>query len=168
MKFMTLFIEKIRKHPEFASVSANVKQTNNEKLREVLPKAEKLKSRLIELYTKEYNHHLEQERKEREQKELNKFMKKDLDDDKLKQKLRAQIDIDNNKNGASVVKPISIDTVQYPDDSSSDVRPAPSAPPEIKPSISPKVPSDIPTLENLELPRYVLIFIGFLLKIIFE
>lgn len=61
MKFMTLFIEKIRKHPEYSAVSAIIKQTNNEKLREVLPKAEKLKSRLIEQYTREYANYLEQQ-----------------------------------------------------------------------------------------------------------
>lgn len=61
LKFMTLFIEKIRKHPDFATVPENVRVTNSEKLREVLPRAEKLKAKLLELYTKEYNHYLEEQ-----------------------------------------------------------------------------------------------------------
>lgn len=60
LKFITLFIEKIRKHPEFASVPENVRATNSEKLREVFPKAEKLKAKLVEVYTREHNNYIEQ------------------------------------------------------------------------------------------------------------
>lgn len=60
LKFMTLFIEKIRKHPDFAAVPEKTRATNSEKLREVFPKAEKLKATLIDQYTKEYNLYLEQ------------------------------------------------------------------------------------------------------------
>lgn len=59
MKFMTLFVEKIRAHPEYASVSPQVKATNQAKLKEVMPKAEKLKQKLLEQYTKEYKKYLE-------------------------------------------------------------------------------------------------------------
>lgn len=61
LKFMTLFLEKIRKHPDFASVPENLRAVNSEKLREVLPKAEKLKAKLVDIYTKEYNHYLEEQ-----------------------------------------------------------------------------------------------------------
>lgn len=54
MKFMTLFVEKIRKHPEYASVPAQVKAVNQTKLKEVMPKAEKLKQKLLDQYAKEY------------------------------------------------------------------------------------------------------------------
>lgn len=54
MKFMTLFLEKIRKHPEYVSVPAQVKSVNQAKLKEVMPKAEKLKQKLLEQYAKEY------------------------------------------------------------------------------------------------------------------
>lgn len=61
MKFMTLFVEKMRKHPEYASVPADIKTINQAKLKEVMPKAEKLKQKLLDIYAKEYKKHLEDE-----------------------------------------------------------------------------------------------------------
>lgn len=63
MKFMTLFLEKIRTHPDFATVSVTDRATNSQKLREVMPQAENLKSLLLERYTKEYQKHLEFKRR---------------------------------------------------------------------------------------------------------
>lgn len=60
LKFMTLFLEKIRKHPDFPSVTANEKAVNQAKIREVLPKAENLKAELLERYTKEYDRYIEE------------------------------------------------------------------------------------------------------------
>ncbi|XP_063237206.1 STAM-binding protein-like [Bacillus rossius redtenbacheri] len=70
MKFMTLFIEKIREHPNFASVSAADRASNAQKLREVLPKAEKLKSQLLERYTKEYQKYLEEKKRRDDERAL--------------------------------------------------------------------------------------------------
>lgn len=61
LKFMTLFVEKIRKHPEYALVPTDVKTVNQAKLKEVMPKAEKLKQKLLDIYKKEYKKHLEDE-----------------------------------------------------------------------------------------------------------
>lgn len=61
MKFMTLFLEKIRKHPEYAAVPLEVKAVNQTKLKEVMPKAEKLKQKLIEQFTKEHTQYKENE-----------------------------------------------------------------------------------------------------------
>ncbi|CAH0552782.1 unnamed protein product [Brassicogethes aeneus] len=55
LKFMTLFIEKIRKHPEFNTVPTKMKSIIQIKLREILPKAEKLKEKLLQKYTVDYN-----------------------------------------------------------------------------------------------------------------
>lgn len=55
LKFMTLFLEKIRHHPNFNAVSVEEKAINQAKLREILPKAEKLKAQLLDRYTQEYN-----------------------------------------------------------------------------------------------------------------
>lgn len=66
MKYMTLFLEKIRKHPQYASVPSNVKSVNQAKLREILPVAEKLKALLIQQYTKEYNLFIEDLRRQKE------------------------------------------------------------------------------------------------------
>ncbi|KAK4881390.1 hypothetical protein RN001_004709 [Aquatica leii] len=69
MKFMTLFLEKIRKHPDYASVPPTEKRINQAHLREVLPKAEELKACLLEQFTKEYNHYLNEiKRRAEEQK----------------------------------------------------------------------------------------------------
>ncbi|CAL4122530.1 unnamed protein product, partial [Meganyctiphanes norvegica] len=54
MKFMTLFLEKIRTHPDFSKTSATDKNSNNKKLKEILPKAERLKSSLRERYQREH------------------------------------------------------------------------------------------------------------------
>lgn len=54
LKFMTLFLERIRKHPGFNSVPIDVKTKNQAKLREVLPIAEKLKKQLLDQYTEDY------------------------------------------------------------------------------------------------------------------
>lgn len=58
LKFMTLFLERIRKHPEFNTVPVEVKTRNQAKLREVLPIAEKLKKQLLDQYTEDYNKYL--------------------------------------------------------------------------------------------------------------
>lgn len=55
IKFMTLFLEKIRSHPDFKSVPQKMKETNQMRLREVLPKAEKLKQKLLQQYQDEYD-----------------------------------------------------------------------------------------------------------------
>nr|CAD7428598.1 unnamed protein product [Timema monikensis] len=61
MKFMTLFIEKIRYHPDFSTVPVTDRATNAQKLREVMPKAEKLKSQLMECYEKEYKRYFDEQ-----------------------------------------------------------------------------------------------------------
>lgn len=60
IKYMTLFIEKIRKHPEYASVPAEMKAVNQTNLKEVMPKAEKLKVQLLDQYVKEYKKSIEE------------------------------------------------------------------------------------------------------------
>lgn len=61
MKFMTLFLEKMRKHPEYGSVPADVKSVNQTNLKEVMPKAEKLKQQLMDQFTKEHKLYQENE-----------------------------------------------------------------------------------------------------------
>lgn len=61
MKFMTLFLEKIRKHPNFKSVSVVDRAQNDAKLKEVLPRAEKLKAKLLQLYEQEHKLYLQKQ-----------------------------------------------------------------------------------------------------------
>ncbi|XP_069187420.1 STAM-binding protein-like isoform X3 [Procambarus clarkii] len=67
MKFMTLFLEKIRSHPDFATHSSIDKTNNTKKLKEILPKAERLKNQLTEKYQREYNIIVQEQKKLEEQ-----------------------------------------------------------------------------------------------------
>lgn len=58
IKFMTLFIEKIKNHPEFKTVPSSTKQPIQAKLKEVMPITEKLKCKLLDKYKKEYEQFL--------------------------------------------------------------------------------------------------------------
>lgn len=64
-KFMTLFLEKILTHPEYKTVPANIKKSNQEKLKEVLPLTEKLKTKILERYKTEYTQFLANKETER-------------------------------------------------------------------------------------------------------
>ena len=63
-RFITCF--KKLHHPGFASVSSD-RAFNNQKLREVEPKAQKLKTHLLEQYTLEYKHCEEQQKQKSEE-----------------------------------------------------------------------------------------------------
>lgn len=65
MRFMTLFLERIQKHPQIKDVPANVKKTNKEKLAEILPITETLKKKLQASYQKEYEQYLVDQENER-------------------------------------------------------------------------------------------------------
>lgn len=54
-KYITLFVEKILKHPDMKGPSLPEWDQTKKKLKEIFPIAEKLKSELIEKYTQEYN-----------------------------------------------------------------------------------------------------------------
>ena len=67
-RFITCF--KKLHHPEFACVLLSDRALNNQKLREVAPKAQKLKTYLLEQYTLEYKH-CEEQHKLKEKREFN-------------------------------------------------------------------------------------------------
>ncbi|XP_014675605.1 PREDICTED: STAM-binding protein-like [Priapulus caudatus] len=52
-KYVTLFVEKFPKHPDYNQVTAEEKEQVKKKLQEVFPKAEKLKQSLLKIYNKE-------------------------------------------------------------------------------------------------------------------
>ena len=58
MRFLTLFVDKIVKHPQFKEVPAETKKANKAKLAEILPLTENLKKKLLERYKKEYEQYL--------------------------------------------------------------------------------------------------------------
>ncbi|KAJ8733455.1 hypothetical protein PYW08_001753 [Mythimna loreyi] len=147
IKFMTLFLEKIRKHPEYVSVPPSVKAVNQAKLKEVMPKAEKLKQKLLDQYAKEHVVYQEEEKKRRAAEEEKR--KQERDDAKLAERLQA----DENKKDANTPTPHllhadqwavspsapAMDGVLYPDDFANEPPRAPShhyqpVPPIIPPS----------------------------------
>lgn len=68
-KFMTLFLEKIIRHPDYKGTPADLKKSNQAKLKEVLPLAEKLKGKLLERYRTEYTQFLANKEAERVRRE---------------------------------------------------------------------------------------------------
>ena len=63
IKFMTLFVEKVREHPEYKSVPADIKQPNTAALKQIMPICEKLKVLLLERYKKEYDQYIADRKK---------------------------------------------------------------------------------------------------------
>ncbi|CAG9834445.1 unnamed protein product [Diabrotica balteata] len=121
LKFMTLFLEKIRKHPGFASVAVDIKAKNQATLREILPKAEKLKSLLLEQYTTDYQRCLQ------ERKELERKRKEEQAKVALRPTPKLPIITPTVPQQVVVAKiPESLDDIAYPD---SDAPLIPTAPP---------------------------------------
>jgi len=121
MKFMTLFLEKIRQHPDFTSVSVSDRALNAQKLREVLPKAEKLKTRLLEQYTHEYKQYYE-EQKLKEKRELERRKKeaegsKQHENFKITPPMSSPEEKGKTMPGTSIVvmPPVPTDNVIYPE-----------------------------------------------------
>lgn len=65
MRYLTLFVEKIVKHPQIKEVPAETKRVNKEKLIEIMAITEKLKAKLMQLYQKEYEQYLKDQEIER-------------------------------------------------------------------------------------------------------
>ncbi|XP_033322252.1 STAM-binding protein-like A isoform X1 [Megalopta genalis] len=76
VKFITIFVEKIRNHPQFHVVPLKDKQLNQQTLREVMTKAEELKKQLLEQFKAEYEKYLEEVR-EREKIERERLKKEE-------------------------------------------------------------------------------------------
>ncbi|KAM8706646.1 hypothetical protein ACLKA7_010846 [Drosophila subpalustris] len=65
MRYMTLFIEKIRQHPDFESVKPQVKAINKTIKAEIMPTTEKLRNKLLLQYKREYEQFLANKEAER-------------------------------------------------------------------------------------------------------
>lgn len=124
IKFMTLFIEKITKHPEYKTLPAITKQPNQAKLKEVMPVTEKLKVKLMEQYQSEYSQFLTMKEAER---------LKDLEKAREAERTRQKSKLTPEKSGSGGFIPIDtsfqpatapdssiLDSVVYPNDFPSD------------------------------------------------
>lgn len=124
IKFMTLFIEKITKHPEYKSLPVVTKQPNQAKLKEVMPVTEKLKVKLMEQYKLEYSQFLAMKEMERL-----KDLERAKEADRARQKSKSTPDkqgsvgiipIDTSLKPATAPDPSILDSVVYPNDFPSD------------------------------------------------
>ncbi|CAG9136870.1 unnamed protein product [Plutella xylostella] len=157
MKFMTLFLEKIRKHPEYSQVPAQVKAVNQAKLKEVMPKAETLKKKLIENYTKEHLAYIEEQKNKHIENE--KKRKQEHEDAKLAQRLQADEDNrtttphlrDTDKWESLPPSAPPMDGVLYPDDFAST---PPRAPPHHYAPGPPLIPPSRPMQDLIPSPRH--------------
>lgn len=154
LKFMTLFLEKIRKHPDFNTVPAHMKAANQSKLREVLPKAEKLKEKLLEIYKQDYNNYCAQLEKLKKEEEERK-RKAELAKKEEEQKPKAP-----PTDFVTATLPTPINNVSYPDPNLA--RPSPVSLPSVPalpsaPDLPPAYTSDssisLPTIPSFDRSR---------------
>lgn len=82
MKFITIFVDKIRNHPQYQTVPLKDRAMNKQTLRSVIPKAEELKKQLLEQYQAELDKYL-QDTRERERIEKERLKQEELE--KLKE-----------------------------------------------------------------------------------
>ncbi|RZB41167.1 STAM-binding protein-like, partial [Asbolus verrucosus] len=122
LKFMTLFLEKIRKHPEFNTVPVKMKAINQAKLREVLPKAEKLKEQLLNQYKEEHKRYVAERERKRKEDELSR-RKYSQDTLKTGMVFMGSGSTMQTLNYPDVQPPPNVDDINYPDPN------IPSAPP---------------------------------------
>lgn len=99
-KYITLFVEKLPKHPEYQNVESSDKARTKQKLMEVFPVAEKLKSKLLEKYTYEYEAWLCEKAKEEEKQKLmlEEKGKKESEDKRSSEKQRRVVNEWGNQN----------------------------------------------------------------------
>jgi STAM-binding protein len=112
MRFLTLFIEKVPTHPEFKEVPVDVKKANKEKMTEILTLTEKLKSKLLERYKKEYEQFLIDQEIER---------KKLMEEEEKKRKEREDAARNKPANSSTIIVPSApdfgdLDQIVYPND----------------------------------------------------
>jgi STAM-binding protein len=83
LRFLTLFVEKIREHPNLKEVPAETKKVNKEKMTEIMALTEKIKMKLLDRYKKEYEQFLKDQEIER-RKAIEEAKRKELEDAKNK------------------------------------------------------------------------------------
>ncbi|RWS30406.1 STAM-binding protein-like protein [Leptotrombidium deliense] len=88
MKYITLFVEKLRAHPQFKEASASDKKLVKEKCAEVFPIAEELKTIIKRKYEEEYKQWLI-EKRQKEEKEREMLLKFEKENELKKQRKEA-------------------------------------------------------------------------------
>ncbi|CAL7937623.1 unnamed protein product [Xylocopa violacea] len=130
VRFITIFVEKIRNHPQFHKVPLKDKEQNQQALRKVIPKAEELKKQLLEHYQIQLDKYMENV-KERERLEKERLKQEELE------KLREEEERKNKLAAMAAVKAAKTAMTLAAEDGK--LKKLPNAP--LKPLISPS--SDI-------------------------
>lgn len=65
MRYLTLFVEKIVKHPGVKDVPVETKKASKTKLIEIMAITEKLKKTLLQMYEREYDQYLKDQEAEK-------------------------------------------------------------------------------------------------------
>ncbi|XP_029659289.1 STAM-binding protein [Formica exsecta] len=108
MKFITLFVDKIRNHPQYRSIPTKDKTMNKHTLRTVIPKTEELKKQLLEQYQTELDKYLE-DLKEREKIEKERLRQEELqrrkEEEERRNKMAASAAVRTAKAATSVNMP---------------------------------------------------------------
>ena len=91
LKYVILFLEKLRDHPDYKSVHVEIRTTANKTLKDIMKRAEKLKSKIKEKYDDEYAQLL-QRHKEREDE-----MQKEYERLRIESEAKDQFEIERAK-----------------------------------------------------------------------
>lgn len=155
LKFITLFVEKIRDHPEWASLPNHDKKIVSNKLKEAIPKAEKLKELLRQQFELEYQQRvaiaLEQEKQRRKaaEEEARRQEQERQRQLELKQHGKAEIRNSDFSNSDVVTGPtFSLDSIVYPDSDYSNRSNQPMLQPSAPYTDVPLQPSTTPSYDN--------------------
>ncbi|KAK2588287.1 hypothetical protein KPH14_004308 [Odynerus spinipes] len=145
MRFITLFVEKIRHHPQYSKVPAKDKAMNKQKLREVIPKAEELKKQLLKQYQAQYDKYLEdlKEAEKAEQERLKREEEQRLKEEEERRNKLAALEAIKAAKIAADISPM------IPDDTKSTKLPTPITKPQTS------IPADSKTqlLKEKSIPR---------------
>ncbi|KAK3912720.1 STAM-binding protein-like A [Frankliniella fusca] len=125
LRFITLFLEKIRKHPGWALLPNQNKKEASEKLKEAIPKAEKLKQLLLQQYEQDYQQkvsrllEIERQRKIAAEQDARKLeLEKQKQQQLLKQKQETVIPINRMTSDVVTGPIVPLDSITYPDSDS--------------------------------------------------
>lgn len=134
IKFTTLFVEKVPKHPEYKSFDAISKKQNFEKVKEVFPIAEKLKAKLLQRFENEYSTYLEREA-EHARELLLERQRREEEARKNRTNVPVQPPASDQTRAWPVPSAPSLDQIQYPSD-------GPVQPPKSREPVYPTVDVD--------------------------
>ncbi|KAG5672935.1 hypothetical protein PVAND_003022 [Polypedilum vanderplanki] len=115
LRFLTLFVEKIREHPNYKEVPADFKKSNKEKMTEIMTLTEKLKAKLLDRYKKEYEQFLIDQENERK-KAIEEAKRKEIENAKNKSKISGPSAASTNVIMPSAPNFADLDQIVYPND----------------------------------------------------